>query len=71
CGDWSAHVDGGRLTLAGPAAGGAWDAVRAAARLAWACADHGVALEHDTAVVQLAALAEADVVSGGYGGPGT
>ena len=71
CGAWTAQVDDGRLTLSGPSAGGAWDAVRAAARLAWACVDHGVAIEHDTAVSHLAALAEADGVEGGYGGPGT
>lgn len=70
CGRWSAQVDGQRLDIVGPG-GGLWDAVRAAARLAWTCADRGIAVDHGPVLAQLTALAGAEPDAGRYGGLGT
>ena len=57
CAAARAHVADGVLAVDWPGASDPWNAVRAAARLSWACSDGGVALDRAAAAARLTAEA--------------
>ena len=71
CREWSARIVGARLELDGPSGAGSWDGLRAAAALAWRCADRRVDVDHAPVIARLAGIASATSGHDGYGGSGT